>query len=324
MAGSSRLLALPPDRDPEVSHVPASRRHHRVQYRHRQGDGGRHWPRWARPPCWPAAPRKGEAAAAEVRFERVRPPTLSTSSPSIWPTCPRSNRGAKSWCRAGTASTCWSTTPAASGQVGRITAQGFEQTLGVNHLGPFLFTLLLLDRQEASSRPHREPLLVRSPWRVQGMRWEDLNAERRYSTFGAYAQSKLANVLFTLGPGLLAWRWHRSHSQRRASRPRAERVRDGRRPTRHVPDRELSWCVRSKRPPSPMAWAHHHHPRKQRPRSSSRPPVATTPWWKARTDVQAGLDPVPTPTGSGESASNRSPKPGSAVALINRHGGSTP
>ena len=32
---------------------------------------------------------------------------------------------------------------------------------------------------------------------VKGMRWEDLNAQRRYSTFGAYAQSKLANILFT-------------------------------------------------------------------------------------------------------------------------------
>jgi hypothetical protein len=30
------------------------------------------------------------------------------------------------------------------------------------------------------------------------MYWEDLNLEKRFSSFGAYSQSKLCNVLFTL------------------------------------------------------------------------------------------------------------------------------
>ena len=77
-------------------------------------------------------------------------------------------------------------------------AQGFEQTFAVNHLGPFALTLLLLDRLVASA-PSRIVNLSSFGHHaaVLGMRWEDLNADRRYSTFGAYAQSKLANVLFT-------------------------------------------------------------------------------------------------------------------------------
>jgi NAD(P)-dependent dehydrogenase (short-subunit alcohol dehydrogenase family) len=76
--------------------------------------------------------------------------------------------------------------------------QGFEQTFAVNHLGPFALTVLLLDRLVASA-PSRIVNLTSFGHHaaVLGMRWEDLNAERRYSTFGAYAQSKLANILFT-------------------------------------------------------------------------------------------------------------------------------
>ncbi|HEX4219784.1 MAG TPA: SDR family oxidoreductase, partial [Acidimicrobiales bacterium] len=77
-------------------------------------------------------------------------------------------------------------------------AQGFEQTFAVNHLGPFALTLLLLDRL-VSSAPSRIVNLSSFGHHaaVLGMRWEDLNADRRYTTFGAYAQSKLANILFT-------------------------------------------------------------------------------------------------------------------------------
>ena len=77
-------------------------------------------------------------------------------------------------------------------------AQGFEQTFAVNHLGPFALTLLLLDRLKASA-PSRIVNLSSFGHHAAmlGMRWEDLNAERRYSSFGAYAQSKLANILFT-------------------------------------------------------------------------------------------------------------------------------
>jgi retinol dehydrogenase-12 len=77
-------------------------------------------------------------------------------------------------------------------------AQGFEQTFAVNHLGHFALTLLLLDRLKASA-PSRIVNLtsVGHHAALLGMRWDDLSAERRYTTFGVYAQSKLANILFT-------------------------------------------------------------------------------------------------------------------------------
>lgn len=78
------------------------------------------------------------------------------------------------------------------------TAQGFEQTFGVNHLGHFYLTNLLLDRL-LESAPARvvNVASVGHHARVRGMRWHDLQCERRYTAMRAYSQSKLANVLFT-------------------------------------------------------------------------------------------------------------------------------
>lgn len=74
------------------------------------------------------------------------------------------------------------------------TADGFELQLGTNHLGHFLLTSLLLphltDRVvTVSSDAHRFGHLD-----LDDLQWE----RRRYSGFGAYGQSKLANLLFTL------------------------------------------------------------------------------------------------------------------------------
>jgi retinol dehydrogenase 12 len=78
------------------------------------------------------------------------------------------------------------------------TAHGFEQTLGVNHLGHFYLTNLLLDRLIAS-KPARivNVASVAHHLPVRGMRWDDLQTERWYTSMRAYSQSKLANVLFT-------------------------------------------------------------------------------------------------------------------------------
>jgi NAD(P)-dependent dehydrogenase (short-subunit alcohol dehydrogenase family) len=78
------------------------------------------------------------------------------------------------------------------------TAHGFEQTFGVNHLGHFLLTGLLLARLTESA-PSRIINLTsvghHAAWR--GMRFDDLQSEKRYATMDAYGRSKLANILFT-------------------------------------------------------------------------------------------------------------------------------
>ena len=77
-----------------------------------------------------------------------------------------------------------------------LTRDGFETTFGVNHLGYFLVTKLLLDTIKASA-PARI-VSVSSGAHARGkMNFDDLQGERSYAGFGAYGQSKLANVLFT-------------------------------------------------------------------------------------------------------------------------------
>ncbi len=76
----------------------------------------------------------------------------------------------------------------------RTTAEGFEMQLGTNHLGHFAWTGLLLDRVEPLAG---RVVTVASFVHHRGrMAWDDLMGERSYSKWGAYCQSKLANVLF--------------------------------------------------------------------------------------------------------------------------------
>lgn len=78
----------------------------------------------------------------------------------------------------------------------KLTPDGLETTFAINHLAPFLLTELLLDTLKASA-PARV-INVSSAAHVSGkIDFEDLQGERRYSTWRAYGQSKLAMVLFT-------------------------------------------------------------------------------------------------------------------------------
>lgn len=77
----------------------------------------------------------------------------------------------------------------------KLTADGFEMQLGVNHFGHFALTGLLLDRLLAAE--HARVVTVSSMAHRRGrVRLQDLDGARRYHPWFAYAQSKLANLLF--------------------------------------------------------------------------------------------------------------------------------
>ena len=76
------------------------------------------------------------------------------------------------------------------------TKDGFELQFGTNHLGHFALTGLLLDRLLAV--PDSRVVTVSSTAHLTGrIRFDDLQWQHGYSAAGAYAQSKLANLLFT-------------------------------------------------------------------------------------------------------------------------------
>lgn len=79
-----------------------------------------------------------------------------------------------------------------------LTADGFEMAFGVNHLGPFLLTLLLLPRIRQSSQPRIVNVASRAHTRVRDFSLDAVQQTTKTTTgFPEYSHSKLANVLFS-------------------------------------------------------------------------------------------------------------------------------
>jgi len=77
-------------------------------------------------------------------------------------------------------------------------AEGYELQFATNHLSHFALTAQLLPSLKRSPSPRvvNVSSAVTNYWYGK-INWKDLNWEQSYSSWGAYGQSKLANLLFT-------------------------------------------------------------------------------------------------------------------------------
>jgi retinol dehydrogenase 12 len=97
-----------------------------------------------------------------------------------------------------------------------LTRQGFELMFGVNHLGHFLLTQLLLERLTSTGPARVVTVASDAHYQARGIDWEALRRPARGITgLGEYAVSKLCNVLFsqelarrTAGTGVTTYALH--------------------------------------------------------------------------------------------------------------------
>ncbi len=79
----------------------------------------------------------------------------------------------------------------------RMTEDGLEMTFAVNHLAPFLLTNLLLDLLRASAPSRVVTVSSTTHQSIRQVDFENLQGEKWYDGYYAYALSKLGNILFT-------------------------------------------------------------------------------------------------------------------------------
>ena len=77
-----------------------------------------------------------------------------------------------------------------------LTEDGLETTFAVNHIGYFLLSRLL-EPKLCASAPARIVNVASGAHRGATLRFDDLMGARAYDGWKAYAQSKLANIVFT-------------------------------------------------------------------------------------------------------------------------------
>lgn len=77
-----------------------------------------------------------------------------------------------------------------------VSADGIEMTWALNHLAYFLLTDLLLDMLKAST-PARIINVASDAHQAGAINFADLEGKQKYNGMRAYAQSKLANIIFT-------------------------------------------------------------------------------------------------------------------------------
>lgn len=80
----------------------------------------------------------------------------------------------------------------------RISEDGFEYQFAVNYLSHFLLTQLVVDLLRASEAA-RIINVSSAAHKAGKIHYTDLSLEKNYTSFRAYAQSKLANVIFSYG-----------------------------------------------------------------------------------------------------------------------------
>lgn len=78
----------------------------------------------------------------------------------------------------------------------QVTADGFEMIFGVNHLGHYLLTRLLLDSLKRSA-PARVVVVASTMHHRGNLDFDDLQSEKRFGPMSVYSNSKLANVMFS-------------------------------------------------------------------------------------------------------------------------------
>lgn len=80
-----------------------------------------------------------------------------------------------------------------------LTEDGYESQFGVNHLGHWSLTALLMDNLKAADAARVVTVTSTAHHLIWNVNFDDPHMRRKYSAWNAYSQSKLANYYFALG-----------------------------------------------------------------------------------------------------------------------------